>query len=139
MKRHYFFFAISGTIGVILGAVSSHYLKNLLFHGKITPETLDSFKTGVLYHLVHSLFLGILLNIKVKEQSRYLNTSVALVELGMVCFSGSIYLLVLGKIMNSTMFLWLGPITPLGGIMLIASWIMLFLHFYISYGSKIEK
>lgn len=60
-------------------------------------------------------------------------------EWGILLFSGSIYLLTLGKLFNLKILGVLGSITPLGGMLFILSWFMLFLHFRDGFGRNIEK
>lgn len=139
MKKHFYFFAISGGLAVILGAFSSHYLKALVKSGVLDSESLDSFKTGVLYQFLHTLVLGLVLILSKENLFRFLKYSVLLMEWGILLFSGSIYLLTIGKLFNLKILGVLGPITPLGGMLFILSWFMLFLHFRDGFGRNIEK
>lgn len=107
------------TLAVILGAMGAHSLK-----GKITPENLDAFKTGVTYHFYHSLSLiliGILMEVFKKPA---LKIAAILFVIGIICFSGSIYCL---TTMENVSFL--GPVTPIGGLFFIAGWITTFIIF----------
>ena|SRR5687768_10363571 len=107
------------TLAVILGAMGAHSLK-----GKITPENLDAFKTGVTYHFYHSLALiliGILMEVFKKPA---LKIAAILFVIGIICFSGSIYCL---TTMENVSFL--GPVTPIGGLFFIAGWITTFIIF----------
>lgn len=139
MKKHFYFFAISGFLAVILGAFSSHYLKGLVKSGIFESENLDSFKTGVLYHFLHTLLLGLVLTLSKENRFRFIKFSVIFLEWGIILFSGSIYLLTLGKIFSWKFLNILGPITPVGGLMFILAWFMLFLHFRAEFGRDIEK
>jgi uncharacterized membrane protein YgdD (TMEM256/DUF423 family) len=102
--------------GIILGALGAHKLKSLL-----TPEALESFKTGVFYQLTQCIALLWLID-KAKENSK-LRLSVVLAYVGMTLFSFSIFLLSTQQI-SGISFHWLGPITPLGGLCMITSWIL---------------
>lgn len=111
--------AFLGLTAIILGAFGAHALKNYL-----SPEQLISFETGVKYQIYHALFLlflglsGVLLMDKTKKLLYWL------VVLGVILFSGSIYLLTT-KNVTGIDFKFLGPITPIGGMLLITAWIVL--------------
>jgi uncharacterized membrane protein YgdD (TMEM256/DUF423 family) len=139
LKKHFYFFAISGGLAVILGAFSSHYLKGLVKSGILESESLDSFKTGIVYHFLHTLLLGIILILSKENRFRFLKFSIIFLEWGILFFSGSIYLLTLGKLLSWKFLNILGPITPIGGMLFILSWFMLFLHFRSEFGRDIEK
>lgn len=106
-------------IAVILGAMGAHSLK-----GKITPENLDAFKTGVTYHFYHSLALILIAILMETFKKPALKISAILFVIGIFCFSGSIYCL---TTMENVSFL--GPITPIGGLFFIAGWITTFIIF----------
>ena len=112
--------AFLGLAGIILGAFGAHALKNYL-----TPEQLISFETGVKYQMYHALFLlflglsAVFLTDKTKKLMYWL------VVLGVAFFSGSIYLLTT-KNVTGIDFKFLGPITPIGGTLLIVAWGILF-------------
>lgn len=114
--------AFSMAMAVILGALGAHALEEILM-----PEQLDSFKTGVRYQAWHSLallFLGLGGNTWLNE--KYFRIIIALFSAGIVFFSFSIYLLNLRSELGiSGLAKVLGPITPIGGILLIIAWIML--------------
>lgn len=109
-----------GLTAIILGAFGAHALKNYL-----TPEQLISFETGVKYQMYHALFLlflglsAVFLTDKTKKLLYWL------VVLGVTFFSGSIYLLTT-KNVTGIDFKFLGPITPIGGTLLITAWGILF-------------
>lgn len=115
MKKYIAIAALSGAISVGLGAFGAHGLKMIL-----SETALQSFETGVRYQLLHTLLLLIVVVIPIlKEQQK---TRIARVLLaGIVCFSGSIYLLALDLV--PVKFLWF--VTPLGGLFLLAAWCML--------------
>lgn len=106
---------ILGMISIILGAFGAHALKKVL-----QPEQLTSFETGVRYQMYHALFLLFIattnmITLKEKAIVFYL----ALV--GVILFSGSIYLLSTSAI-SGLKLRFIGPVTPLGGLLLIGSW-----------------
>ena len=107
--------AVNGLLSVMLGAFMSHSLEET-----ITTELLTVFQTGVSYHMYHSLAafaVGILSHIFPKV--RLLKFSAYFFLLGIVFFSGSLYLLALTELPM------IGLITPIGGAFLIFGWIML--------------
>lgn len=107
--------ALFGATGVALGALAAHGLK-----AKLAQNLLEAFKTGVHYQQVHALaLLGIGLLALHVGQSRALSVSASMMVVGIVFFSGSLYWLALGGPR------WLGPVTPLGGTLLIGAWIAL--------------
>ena len=105
--------AVFGTMGVVLGAFGAHALRS-----RLSPEQLASWETAVHYQLFHTIVL-LALGLYGAASGRSLGASPWLFAAGIVLFSGSIYGLVLGS------WRWLGPVTPLGGVALIAGWISL--------------
>ena len=104
-----------GMIAVILGALGSHALKEVL-----SPEQLESFTIGVRYQMTHVLLLMVVLltsyfNEDVKQTSFWLTI------IGILLFSGSIYLLNLQELLGVKLS-FLGPVTPIGGLFLITNW-----------------
>lgn len=108
------FVGILGATGVAAGAYGAHALPQ-----KLSPYLLNVFQTAVLYQLIHALgLLGIVALLSRSERSKGLLVSAALMVIGTILFSGSLYLLTLSS--------WrVGLITPLGGFLLISAWIML--------------
>jgi uncharacterized membrane protein YgdD (TMEM256/DUF423 family) len=110
--------AVSGAISIILGAIAAHQLKNLL-----SESSLDAFDKAVKYQMFQSLFL-VILGISCNSENHKVIKNVALLAfIGMCLFSLSIYLLSTQVITNIN-FSWLGPITPLGGLAMIVSWLL---------------
>ena len=111
--------ALFGIIAIILGAFGAHGLKHVL-----TIEQLTTFETGVRYQMYHALFLlfigtTTLINQKLKK------TILNLTIIGVLFFSGSIYLLATNSL-TPIDFKVIGFITPIGGLFLIFSWFLLF-------------
>lgn len=107
--------AFLGMLAIILGAFGAHALKAVL-----TPEQLMTFETGVRYQMYHALFLLFigttgLLSQKIKKTIYYL------VLVGVLFFSGSIYLLATNSL-TSFDFRVIGFITPIGGFLLLLAW-----------------
>ena len=114
--------AVYGLFSVILGAFGAHALKKIL-----SVEKLTSFETGVRYQMYSALFLLIVGYILKFETPTEKWISILMID-GTFIFSFSIYLLAFNGI-NSLNFKFLGPITPLGGLMMIISWAMLIFYF----------
>ena len=105
--------AVSGTLAVVAGAFGAHGLK-----ARLTPDQLQSWATGAHYHLLHSAVL-LALGLYAAYSGKTIKLPASLLSAGMFLFSGSIYLLLLTKLR------WLGPITPIGGLLLILGWLSL--------------
>ena len=110
--------AILGLLSVVFGAFGAHGLKAL-----ISEESLQSFETGVRYQMYHALlllFVGLasFMSEKSKKIIYYL------VLLGVILFSGSIYGLATNELSGFD-FKTIALITPLGGLLLIVSWLVL--------------
>ena len=104
--------AIFAMTGVILGAFGAHALEKTL----TAREMADVWKTAVSYQMWHALALILL---GVLGSSIRIKTSTIFLSLGILLFSGSLYWLSLDGLR------WLGPITPLGGLLMIAGWVSL--------------
>jgi len=121
------FAAISGLLAVALGAFGAHGLQQLATDGKITADDLKTYETAVRYQFYHTLallLLPVFLNEANKKLIRY--TAICF-QWGIVVFSGSLYLLSVSGYLFGTAYRWLGAITPLGGLLFLAGWLMLVL------------
>jgi uncharacterized membrane protein YgdD (TMEM256/DUF423 family) len=116
------FGAVYGMLSVILGAFGAHALKKIL-----SVERLESFETGVRYQMYAAFFLLIIGYILKFETSSEKWTSILMIA-GTFLFSVSIYFLSLQDYLGVNLK-FLGPITPLGGLLVILSWLMLIFHF----------
>lgn len=103
--------AISGFFSVLLGAFAAHGLKTLL-----SPGMLAVFRTGVDYQIMHSLALLLTGLLLMNLQHRALTLAGWAFFIGILIFSGSLYLLAL------TDAGWLGAITPIGGSLFLLGW-----------------
>ncbi len=109
--------ALAG-LAVALGAFGAHGLKKL-----VPPETVDTFQTGVQYQMIHALALilaGILVE---KFSSRFLSYAAICFGLGILLFSGSLYLLTYLKTTSTIGMGGWGLITPVGGLAFILGWV----------------
>lgn len=114
--------AILGMIAIVLGAFGAHALKKVL-----SLEQLNTFETGVKYQMYHALFLLFIGNSQlVSEKAK--KTILNLVVVGVILFSGSIYLLATNDL-TSFDFRTIGFLTPIGGLLLIIAWFWLFIDF----------
>ena len=119
-----FFGSLFITLGVIFGALASHYFKKIL-----SPESLSSFEVGLRYLIYNALGMLILSDVdfiksKIKKIIFYL------IFWGTIFFSGSIFILSFKSLISFSL-VWLGPITPLGGVSFIIGWILITLTFVI--------
>ena len=114
--------ALLAFLSVALGAFGAHSLNELL-----TTEKLNSFETGVRYQFYHSLALLI-----IGLNANKLNATALIGKfmlIGIVFFSFSIYLLSLQELIGINLSI-LGPITPIGGLLLMISWLILIFKNY---------
>ena len=116
------FGAVYGMLSVILGAFGAHALKKIL-----SVERLESFETGVRYQMYAAFLLLIIGYILKFETSSEKWTSILMIA-GTFLFSVSIYFLSLQDYLGANLK-FLGPITPLGGLLMILSWGMLIFYF----------
>ena len=121
---------VFGMLSVIIGAWSAHGIQQ--FIPSADPEQIQkiaSFKTGVQYQFFHTFLLLFLSLIHYKKWTSKLDWVYRLTIIGVVLFSGSIYLLALKNELGLTGITGvLGPITPIGGLTLLSAWAILFLY-----------
>ena len=113
--------AVFGMIAIILGAFGAHSLKKVL-----TLEELSTFETGVKYQMYHALFLVFIGLASISQKAK--KTIYFLVVFGVIFFSGSIYLLATNSLTTFD-FKIIGFVTPIGGLLLISAWGVLFLNY----------
>lgn len=107
---------VFAALAVILGALGAHALESSL-----NESQLASFLTGVRYQMYHAIAL-IVLGVFGMQTQASTKLVGSLFTLGIIFFSGSIYGLTLLPLINISQS-WLGPITPIGGLILIAAWV----------------
>ena len=104
-----------GALGVALGAFGAHGLKTIL-----SPEMLETYRTGILYHIIHAVvLLALSLNTKYN-----FSLSFYFIFVGIILFSFSLYAYTLSGIKLFAM------ITPFGGVSLIIGWILIIARRY---------
>ena len=116
------FGAVYGLISVILGAFGAHLLKKI-----ISVEKLQIFETGVRYQMYAAFFL-LIIGFFLKFETGTEKWISILMIVGAFLFSVSIYLLAFSETVNLPTKA-IGPITPLGGLLMIISWGMLIYFF----------
>ena len=117
MKKSIISGAIHGFLAVSLGAFGAHALKDIL----------DEYSTGIwntavqyqMFHSVALLIIGILMSAKLFGEVKQLKVAMVCMNLGIVFFAGSLYVLALSGIGV------LGAITPIGGVLFLIGWVMI--------------
>lgn len=103
-----------GLTAVILGAMGAHALQD-----KLTPKLLNSFSVGARYQLMHAVLLVGLGLWARSLPSTMIHAAIGCIIVGVLLFSGSIYVLVLLR--------WkVGIVTPIGGLFMIVGWALMF-------------
>ena len=103
--------AVGAFLAVALGAFGAHGLR-----GRLSPEMMAVFQTGVQYHMYHALALILVSAIMGRLSGWLIQTAGWCFVAGIVFFSGSLYLL---AVTGATT---LGAITPIGGLMFLIGW-----------------
>lgn len=112
--------SLFGLTAVILGAFGAHGLKDL-----VGPAALEIWSKGVEYQFYHTFALLFLSQLNF--QSKLLRLSYIFFTLGIILFSGSLYLLATREVTQIGFANLIGPVTPLGGVFLILGWGTLFM------------
>ena len=112
--------SVFGILAVILGAFGAHGLK-----AKISASDLENWRTAVSYHFYHTLAL-LFLSTLVRHRDGFINIAYYCFSLGILLFSGSLYLLAT-RAVTGLHAGFLGPVTPLGGLLFILGWVFLLL------------
>jgi uncharacterized membrane protein YgdD (TMEM256/DUF423 family) len=106
--------ALLAALAVAAGAFGAHALSS-----RLPPERLLTWETAARYHMYHALALVLLGAVSARWPSPLLATAGWLFVAGVIVFSGTVYALALGAPR------WLGAVTPLGGVALIAGWLVM--------------
>lgn len=107
-------------LGIILGAFGAHGLE-----GKVSPEKIASYEVGVRYQMLNAL--GLLIFAALKPVFNFsLKPAFFCILLGIILFSGSIYGLTFQE-KGAPLAKVLGPVTPLGGLLMIIGWTIVLL------------
>ncbi|MCM4168039.1 hypothetical protein KCTC52924_01139 [Arenibacter antarcticus] len=114
--------SLYGCLAIVFGAFGAHALKKTL-----TDEQLKSFETGIKYQMYHAILL-IVLGFNLNLEAGVEKYMVYCFMLGTFLFSFSIYGLVLGN-SKGLKVKFLGPVTPIGGLLLVVGWGLLLYSF----------
>jgi uncharacterized membrane protein YgdD (TMEM256/DUF423 family) len=112
--------SILGGSAVIILALAAHSLKKIL-----DLSTIDSISTAAEIQLFHALAL-LALSMMTFHSEKSVIRICRMMTLGVLLFSGSIYILAFKSILGLPWLKFFGPVTPLGGVCMIASWFMIF-------------
>jgi len=116
--------SIFGMLAVIAGAFGAHGLKAYL-----KPDDLEVWHTAVQYQFYHVFALLFLATIA-RTKNSLITSTYYLFTLGIVFFSGSLYLLACREVLGYDWLYYFGPITPIGGLLFIIGWITLAMAAY---------
>lgn len=117
--------AVMGAVAVVLGAFGAHALR------RIVPDTVvNIFETGVRYQFYHVFALAVAGILYRDFANKWMLWAGNLFIIGIILFSGSLYILTGLKATAKPGFDWVGIITPFGGLAFIAGWICLFIGMY---------
>jgi uncharacterized membrane protein YgdD (TMEM256/DUF423 family) len=108
--------SILGMLAVISGAFAAHGLKQYL-----SAQQLEIWHTGVQYQFYH-VFALLFLSAFARQGNRLTYAAYYLFTIGIIFFSGSLYLLACRELLGWSWLIVMGPITPLGGLLFIAGW-----------------
>lgn len=109
-----------GAVAVILGAFGAHGLKNI-----ISADAIVIWAKGVEYQFYHTFAL-LFLSTFARFRTKLVDIAYYCFTIGIVLFSGSLYLLASREVLHLNFVNFIGPITPIGGLLLVAGWIFLF-------------
>ena len=109
---------ILAAVTIAIGAFGAHGMKKM-----VSLQALSTFETGVRYQMYHVLAL-LILGFAVAVPANTRKWVFRFFIFGMILFSGSIYLLALAEVLPFNVS-FLGPVTPIGGLLLILGWLRL--------------
>jgi len=121
MKKIWIFIALSGALAVVMGAMLAHMLKDIL-----SVKDIARLQTAATYQMYHTLIMAILAVYYQFRSLKAIKNSCWIFAIGIVLFSGSLYLYTFSKIHV------LVYITPIGGLLLIVGWLSLIRLAYFS-------
>ncbi|MFK7933855.1 MAG: DUF423 domain-containing protein [Saprospiraceae bacterium] len=112
--------AFFGAAAVAIGAFGAHGLKAI-----VSADRLGIYETGVDYHFYHALALLAVGWMYRAAPSKWLSWSASCFIIGILLFSGSLYLLATRSVLGIEGWWFLGPLTPIGGVFFILGWVLL--------------
>ena len=107
-------------LAIALGAFGAHGLKQL-----ISVEKLETFKTGVQYQFYHAIAIALVVLISQFLDNQWIKRSIWFFIVGIIGFSGSLYLFTYFAVINTEGGKWIGIVTPIGGLCFLIGWILL--------------
>jgi uncharacterized membrane protein YgdD (TMEM256/DUF423 family) len=111
--------SILAALSVVFGAFAAHWLK-----ANISAANLQNFDTAVRYQMYHALAILFLATLSEKFHIRLFRIAFYAFFTGIIFFSGSIYLLATREL-TGFQLAWIGPVTPVGGLLFITGWVLL--------------
>lgn len=115
-------------LAVVLGAWNAHGMESLVEKGLMQAKYIKTFHTGVYYQFIISTILFVI-GIVNKDIQKTLKISVLLLFVGMLIFSGSLYLLAFNEMLGAGLKK-LGMVAPIGGLLMTAGFLVLGIHFF---------
>lgn len=125
ISKKFITIGLLGAIAVALGALGAHALKNQITTGLMTEDLVNGFDTGVKYQMYHTLAMFLILLLNKDEDNKLLRYSYNLFFAGIIFFSGSLYFLCTRHLLGAEWLKFLGPITPIGGILFVLGWLFI--------------
>ena len=110
-------------IAVVLGALGSHILRTRI---GIDAQHMATFETGLRYQFIHGLALLMLGTLLYERKTNMMSQAGRFFVIGTILFSGSLYFLSMEQVIPVPV-VWIGLLTPFGGVLLAAGWLFLFL------------
>jgi len=114
--------ALLGALSVVLGAFAAHKLREI-----VPPDAVAVFETGVRYQFYHVFALLLVALLSDKFSNKWMIWAGNCFIIGIILFSGSLYLLTALKIADNAHMNFVGVATPIGGVFFIAGWIFLWM------------
>lgn len=118
MKKKQQILGIVGALAVLLGAFGAHSLKDLL-----PADKLVTYQTGIRYHFYHVLAMALVIVLYEYRTNKWMHRAFYFFLIGIILFSGSLYLLATREVIGLSHYKWLGPLTPIGGLFFVMGWI----------------
>lgn len=119
MNKNLSITSLLGIVAIVLGAFAAHSLKDSL-----SPDEMEGLKTGIRYQMYHVIVL-LFVNTYQGFSTKFKNQVSLMFFLGILFFSGSIYTIYMAGVPAKSIWF----VTPLGGLILIIGWVLLFFHF----------
>ncbi len=117
--------AMLGALSVGMGAFGAHALKKM-----VSEEVVNIFETGVRYQFYHVFAIALVGILFSSFDNKWMLWAGYSFIIGIILFSGSLYLLTWFKGTDKTQLFWVGAFTPLGGVAFIAGWVCMFFGIY---------